>query len=376
MPPYPLIKRRGALPSQVLSHYIDIGIILNGKKEQLNPSSLDLTLTHEVYRVNGMVLPHSHETIRSLLENVDYQCHDIRYPLERDVFYIARLSESLQLPMEIHGYCNPKSSTGRTDVHVRVLADGVARYDTISGGKQRELWLLIIPKSFPILLAEGEQLSQLRLFNGKTWFDELELEISLNRDKLLWKGTKENEAIRYHDISISDNDGSLILTLDANNDIVGWECLGSNSVFDFSRRNFYQPHHFFSPVYRKEGIVRFRRGGFYILYTRERVRVPPHLACEMVPVDERSGEFRSHYAGFIDPGWGWGARGEGRGRKLVLEVRPNEDILIRDHQPIAKIRFEYMAEIPTVIYDTKFDSNYTYETQVPKLSKHFLMSDT
>ncbi|MDO8571595.1 MAG: 2'-deoxycytidine 5'-triphosphate deaminase [bacterium] len=365
--------RKGALPSQMLVSLLDGGAIKNGDLKNISPSSLDLTLTDEVYRISGMVLPCVDESIRDLLHHTEHCSHDFSYPLERNVLYLAKLRESLELPRGLYGYCNPKSSTGRTDVHVRVMTDGVSRYDAITDdGKAKDVWLLIAPKSFPVLLSPGETLTQLRIFNNDTKFDELALKVACDRDKLIWSAGDEPHAFSYNELIVSDQDGSIILSLDATNDIVGWECLGSSSVLDFSKRAHYEPEDFFRPLQRKDGMVRMKQGGFYILYTRERVRVPSHLACEMVPVDERSGEFRSHYAGFIDPGWGWGADGDGIGRKLVLEVRPNEDLLFRDNQPIAKITFEYMAELPESSYDTKSGSNYTIETSLPKLSKHFI----
>jgi dCTP deaminase len=115
--------------------------------------------------------------------------------------------------------------------------------------------------------------------------------------------------------------------------------------------------------------VYLKKGAFYILSTNEAVRVPPELACEMVPMDERSGEFRSHYAGFIDPGWGWGEKGEGKGRPLTLEVRPFEDLIVRHGQPIAKIKFERVNEVPVAAYDS-MGSNYIKQSG-PKLAKHF-----
>ncbi len=367
-------KGHGTLPCQMLIDLMKGGSIKDGDVKNIAPSSLDLTLTDEIYRIDGMVLPWVGVPVRDLLTHIGYHKHDLQYPLERSVLYLAKLRESLELPNGLYGYCNPKSSTGRTDVHVRVMTDGVPRYDAITDdGIPKELWLLITPKSFPVLLPPGETLTQLRIFNHDTRFDELGLKIAFGRDKLLWGTETKPHAFTYNDIMVSDHDGSVILTLDCTHDVVGWECLGKSSVLDFSKRDHYQPEDFFRPLHRTDGMVRLKQGAFYILYTRERIRVPAHLACEMVPVDERSGEFRSHYAGFIDPGWGWGANGSGVGRKLVLEVRPNEDLLIRDNQPIAKITFEHMAELPDVSYDTKIGSNYTIETFLPKLSKHFSM---
>ncbi len=282
--------------------------------------------------------------------------------------YLIRLNETMKLPQSVYGYCNPKSTSGRNDVHVRVLADGVPRYDALTpGGWSGELWMSIMPKSFKVKLTKGQTLSQLRLFNRDTRLDNLELELANERYKILWR--QNGTEVTYEDIKIRDNDGSIILTLDLTSDILGYEGIPTKEVLDLSKVGGHDGKKFFKPVKKSGGFVYLKKGHFYILSTLEAVRVPPELACEMAPMDERSGEFRSHYAGFIDPGWGWGKKGEGKGRPLTLEVRPFEDIIVRNNQAIAKIRFETVARIPELLYDAT-DSNYVAQSG-PKLSKHF-----
>jgi dCTP deaminase len=150
---------------------------------------------------------------------------------------------------------------------------------------------------------------------------------------------------------------------------LGYEGVKSNTVVDLSKIKFYDHKKFFKPVKKTGEYLHLKKDGFYILSTHEAVRVPPDLSCEMISMDERSGEFRSHYAGFIDPGWGWGEKGEGKGRPLTLEVRPFEDLIVRQGQPIAKVRFERLIEVPDVVYDAT-NSNYIVQTG-PKLAKHF-----
>lgn len=366
-------EQTGAMPSQIIRAMMDAGFIRGAWEENVKPASLDLTITDEIYHVAGSFLPRPSETVREIIKEVDPRPHDLSHLLERNVTYIARLAETLALPETIYAYCNPKSSTGRNDVQVRVVADGVTRYDAATPrGFSGELWLLIEPKSFLIRLAAGATLAQIRFFNANTRFNELDLEISFKRDLLLWRGDG-SEPYEYKDIRIRDNDGSIILTLDLGGDIAGWECLGRSRVFDFGKVGHYAPEEFFRWI-PGGGRLHLKQGGFYILYTRERVRVPLHLACEMVAMDARSGEFRSHYAGYIDPGWGWGRGGEGRGRQLVLEVRPFEDLILRDGQPVTKVRFERMVEPAVIGYDELDTSNYAKELPVPRLlSKHFKM---
>lgn len=365
-PPHTITK--GVLSSQQIREMIQRGFIKHADEKSIRPASLDLTLTSEVYRLEEMFLPKSGESVRDILKNVKPSAHHLSHPLERNVLYIARLQESLALPQGVHAVCNPKSSTGRVDIQVRVLADGVPRYDAVMpGGYDGDLWLLMSPKSFPIKLDPGESLSQIRFVQGEARLLQEDLERTLASHNLLWDmaGNPSSGQPR-----VSDNDGALILSIDVTRDLVGWECLGLNRVLDLSKRDHYYSREFFRPLHRTGDMIRLQNNGFYILYTRERVQVPPHLACEMIPMDERSGEFRVHYAGFIDPGWGWGTDGSAQGRRLVLEIRPFEDIVLRDDQPVGKIRFEYMSQAPDQVYD-QIDSNYMNETDLPRLSKHF-----
>jgi dCTP deaminase len=162
----------------------------------------------------------------------------------------------------------------------------------------------------------------------------------------------------------------VVLTALVEEGMCGYECIATpDQVIDVANVAGYAGSDFFRPIEITDGALRLKRDKFYILSGAERVRIPPTLASEMMPMDERSGDFRSHYAGFLDPGWGWGTDGEGKGRPFTLEVRPFEDLVVRKGQPIAKIRFERMAEEPSFHYDTKV-SNYLTQSG-PKLGKQF-----
>lgn len=362
-------KKEGAFPSQFIKQMLSDGFIRNAFKENIRPASLDLTISETIFRVEGVFLPQLNEKIKNLLKEIGHSPHNLNYPLEPGVTYLSLLNEKILTPKNIYGYSNPKSTTGRTDVHVRMLADGTSRYDAVPNNFKGDLWLEIQPKSFPIKLSPNASLAQLRFFNKDTRFTESELQIALNRDKLLWLPSK-NHPLNYNEIKIKDNDGSVILTLDlTSNEIVGYECRGLNKILDFSKKKFYLSEDFFKLIKKPKKQLLLKKGSFYIFSTREAVRVPPYLACEMVPMDERSGEFRSHYAGFFDPGWGWGKNGEGKGRTATLEIRPFEDLIVRDNQPITKMRFEQMVEPPDILYET-IDSYYK-EQKGPRLSRHF-----
>ncbi|PJE64335.1 MAG: 2'-deoxycytidine 5'-triphosphate deaminase [Candidatus Ryanbacteria bacterium CG10_big_fil_rev_8_21_14_0_10_43_42] len=363
-------KNIGALPVQLIRDLINAGHIHGAEMENISPASLDLALSDELYRINEVFLPYPNESIRNLMKEVHTTPHAPHEPLIRGNTYLARLRESLALPHEVYAYCNPKSSTGRNDIHVRVLADGIPRFDFAPAGYKGELWVTITPNSFSTNIPPGEKLSQIRFFTHDTRLSELELQLAIERDKLLWDAS--GTPIRYQNLHMSDRDGSLILTVDLSGEHVGWESIPGNAVLDLSKKREHDPFTFFRPVFCRNGRILLKQGHFYILRTKEAIRVPPYLASEIVPMDERAGEFRSHYAGFFDPGWGWGKDGEGKGRTAVMEVRPLfQDVALRDGQPIAKFRFEHLTHLPEKHYDEVETSHYTNQSRTAVLSKHF-----
>lgn len=364
-------KRQGAFSDSMIKDLIGSGFITGSEEKNINPGSLDLSISGEIYHLEAIIQPLPKETIRSLVDKIKPEKHDYKNPLLKDEVYLARLNESVELPTGVYGYCNPKSTTGRNDTHVRVISDGVSRYDTLPTSKQKsELWILINPKSYSILISPGQTLSQLRLFNFDTRFNESDLEVSFRKHSLI--SARDGQSVAYEQLAIKDGDGSIILSLDMDSEIIGYECLiDIKEVVDFSKVGIVESKNVFKTVDHQSVIDKWgckwlslKQGRFYLLSTAEAVRVPENLACEMVPMDERSGEFRSHYAGFIDPGWGIGSDGKTQGRPLTLEVRPFEDLLIRKGQPIAKIKFEKMAEEPLVHYDALHSSNYTDQSGV------------
>ncbi len=364
------LNKPGALPSQAIRDLIRAGFIIGADQENVRPSSLDLSLSDEAYEVEGIFQPQPDETVREVLQQISKKKHDLKKPLQCNTMYVVRLNETLKLPKQVYAYSNPKSTSGRLDLHVRLMADMVSRYDAVTpAGWQGELWLALMPKSFVVKLTPKQTLNQIRFFTADTRFGELELEIAMSQYNLIWRQRKQ-VPLKYEEVRISDNDGSMILSLDLSQDIIGYQGIDiCSEPIDLAKNNFYSAKKFFKPVKKQGSFLYLKQGEFYILSTSEAVRVPPELACEMVPMDERSGEFRSHYAGFIDPGWGWGEKGEGKGRPLTLEVRPFEDIIVRHHQPIARIRFERMMELPDMVYDSQL-SNYSTQSG-PRLAKQF-----
>ncbi len=359
----------GALPSQLLRELMRTGFIQGASLENVSPASLDLSLSAEVYRIKGLVLPRFGETVESLLSCMGAMPHACTEPFACGSMYLARLNETLALPHEVYGYCNPKSSTGRLDMHVRVLADGVPRFDSVTPrGYKGSLWVAIHPKSFGVILHEGTPLTQLRLFTHDTRFNELELEIAM-RDGLVWH-TKDDRMLTYDELVTNDKDGAVVLTALVEDGLSGYHCIARpEQIVDVAHVGMIEARDFFEEVTLTNESLLLVRDHFYILSGAERVCIPPTLASEMVPMDERSGDFRSHYAGFLDPGWGYGKEGEGKGRPFTLEVRPFEDLVVRKGQPIAKITFERMSVEPDIHYDNKV-SHYLGQTKA-KLGKQF-----
>lgn len=361
----------GALPYQDLIALQEKGFLSGFSESSFQPASVDLSLTDEIYRLRGAILPKLGEDFRSLLKAAGRFKHNIAEPLEPGISYLCRIAESVRLPKNLYGYANPKSSTGRNDIQVRIVAPGVPRFDSLPYGFKGELWVLISSKHFLVKLTAGDRVSQIRIFNKDTRFNEKEIKNFYNRYPLLCRPI--GRPFRYEELKVKDRDGSLILTVDFRSSaIVGYRArpAAQAPILIFSRFG-HRWSDFFEEIERpKEGYLTLEMGKFYIFYTYERVRVPFNLAAEMVAMDERSGEFRSHYAGFIDPGWGIGPQGRGRGWQLVLEIRPFDDnLIVRHGQPICKLRYERLQSVPKMIYG-QTDSHYVCQ-QGAMLSKHF-----
>jgi dCTP deaminase len=252
------------------------------------------------------------------------------------------------------------------DVHVRLLIDKLPRYDAVGKRYAGPLWLLVIPKSFSVVVSPGLSLNQMRFFDHDTRFDELYLEMMFEAHGGLLFST-QGERVRYGDLKQSDGDGSILLSLGLDFPRPGFLAEETAEPIDLALKGHHDPRRFFREIEVRDNSLALKLGSFYILSTGEYVRVPPEFACEMRPMDERSGDLRSHYAGFIDPGWGVGG---GAGRPLTLEVRSFDTALVVRHgQPIAKIRYECVTEPPEEHYD---EMAPTYGSQIgPVLAKYF-----
>lgn len=359
------MSKIGVLPKQTLRELFTAGCIKGVAQDYLNPASIDLPLSDEAYRLETIFLPFGNEKVRNLLPFVGAERHDLRSTLEIGVPYLIRVAGDWKLPSTIYGYANPKSSTGRIGFFCRTVADGVDMYDALIGpGWSGEFWMLVRPDYMPVSIKSGQALSQLRLFNGKSFLDDLHTELAILQSGLLFA----EDGRKLPLAETRRHDKTFILTIHVKG-MIGWECWGTRKVLDMEKIGFYEPEDFFRPIHVSNGKYVLKKNCFYILTTKERIMVPPYLSSELRAIEPRLGEFRSHAAGYIDPGWGYGKDGEECGRPITLEVVPQEDTLIRDGQPIARLRYEEMVEIPEVVYDLA-KSNYTNQWEA-RLSKHF-----
>jgi dCTP deaminase len=336
----------------------------------VQPCSLDLTLSAEAWRMPASVLPIG-EGVRTLVEKFARRALDLRRPefIDQGQIYLARLNETLRLPGDVGAYCNTRSSIGRVDVQTRVLTDATPRYDKIPRGYAGEVFLEIISKSFDVELAAGVSLTQAIFYSRRHILDAQAVGELAEREPLLLD--RDGRPIRVADVHLDD--GGMILTIDLDQDPVGFVARRTSQVLKLGPGAVNEKDEFFEPIRRpRDGRLWLRRDHFYILSTRELLRVPADFAVEMLPYDTSAGEFRAHYAGFFDPGFGWSPDGAGRGTPAVLEVRPHDDDLILRHgQPICKMAFESLAGRPRRPYGGSKTASHYQDQRGPRLSRFF-----
>jgi dCTP deaminase len=357
---------RGILPDHELMRLAEAGAIAADRPfadGQVQPASLDLRLGAVAHRIRASFLPGPQATVEEKLGPLTL--HTIPLGdgavLETGCVYLVPLQESLALPEAIAAAANPKSSTGRLDLFTRVIADHGRAFDTIPAGYRGPLYLEVSPRTFPVLARTGSRLSQLRLRRGAALLDDAALAALHATDTLAAPG----EPVI---------DGGLVLSVDltpaAPGAPVGYRAKRHTGVVDVDKVGAYPVGAFWEPIAADpaSGLV-LDPDEFYILVSREAVHVPPSVAAEMVPIDPLVGEFRVHYAGFFDPGFGHAAAG-GHGSRAVLEVRSREVPFILEHgQSVGRLVYESMAAPPSRLYGTGIGSNY--QAQGLKLSKHF-----
>ena len=355
-------RAKGVLPDLEIEAMVGRGeIIASLAPDQVQPASLDLALGSVAYRMRASFLPGKGGKIEDAIAALSLTRHDLSVGavLEPGAVYLVPAKESLALPADVAGRANPKSSTGRIDVFVRTLCDGSERFDEVVAGYAGGVWIEIVPLTFPVVVRTGSRLAQMRFRRGDLALNDDAL-VELHRREPL---VSEGEFVASDGLCFS-------VDLSAESDgIVGWRACRHGGVVDVDVVGGSRIEDFWEPVRARRGPGKpgmvLEPGQFYILASRECIRVPSDHAAEMLPFDAGVGEFRAHYAGFFDPGFGMG-----RPSRAVLEVRSREAPFLLEHgQIVGRLVYEPMAAKPRALYGVDLGSNY--DGQRLKLSKHF-----
>lgn len=340
--------KNGILPEQAIRALVEQGVITHKGSHSLDdlppliqPASHDLQLGMTAYRMRASYLPGSGRTVSETLGELCLHTIDISNGavLETGCVYLLPLCETLALPQGLSAAANPKSSTGRLDVFTRVICDGATRFDAVPEGYQGPLYVEVAPRTFPILVRPGDRLVQLRFRSGAS--------------KVLNTQTVS--------IDLRGVEGS---------DVVGWRARRHSGLVDLRGIAAHRARDYWEPLHAPDGQLVLDPEEFYILASQEAVTIPQDQAAEMAPIAPEIGEFRAHYAGFFDPGFGLAEAG-GLGSRAVLEVRGRDvPFLLRHGQSVAKLIFEPLSEPPTELYGGQGSH---YQSQGLRLSKHFAL---
>ncbi len=353
----------GVLPDAAIQALCDAGHVTGvADPSQVQPASLDLVLGRKAHRVRASFLPGAGVRVAEGAEALSFNAMDLRdgAVLEPGAVYLVEARERFSLPAGVSARANPKSSTGRIDVFVRILGDGSERYDDLPAGYRGPVWMEVMPLTFPVVVREGTRLAQVRFRSGDTRMD----------DAALRSAHSEDACVVGQEPHIGDG---LLFSVDLSpegDDVVGWRARRHAGVVDADLVGTLPAGDYWEAVSTRRGPsgrhgLVLDPGEFYILASRERIRIPRGLAAEMVPFDPGYGELRAHYAGFFDPGFG-----VDRESRAVLEVRSHQvPFLLEDGQVVGKLLFERMAAPPDRSYGAQMSSNY--DGQRLKLSKHF-----
>jgi dCTP deaminase len=353
----------GVLSDRKIKALVDTGQIAAKaaiQSLQIQPASLDLRLGHVAHRVRASFLTGRGHSVESRLR--DFHMHSIDLNdgavLEKGCVYVVPLQESLTLPAGISGAASAKSSIGRLDLLTRIITDNGTEFDRVPDGYAGPLYVEICPRSFSVVAQSGQMLNQIIFRQGDTILSDEEL-TALHAETPIVNGTAV----------ISGGLGFSVDLRPETGDLVGYRAKPHTSVIDLAKLAHYTPADYWEEVRTTEGRIILDPGAFYILVSREAITIPPSYAAEMAPYIAMVGEFRVHYAGFFDPGFGWAEAG-GAGSRGVLEVRCHEAPFVLEHgQVVGRLVYERMAEDPQALYGREIKSNY--QGQGLKLSKHF-----
>jgi dCTP deaminase len=369
-------RKEGILPAQEIQQLIKNGKVLSRveiAEDQIQPASLDLRLSDKAYRLRSSFLPSGNSLIGPKIRQLLVEEIDLNQPalLAPGNVYIAQAAEYLDLPPDMEAKANPKSTTGRLDIFTRLLTEGQQIFESVSKGYSGDLYVEIFPRTFPIIVRAGTKLNQLRFYRGESETDDEQLRKVAQKRPLVYEngGAANKPIIR----------GGLRLSIDLSGSeggVVAYKGKKTETPIDLSRVGAYDIEQFWQPFYARDlrGSLVLNPGEFYLLASKERVSVPPDYAAEMESYDPSIGEFTVHYAGFFDPGFGYGESGEIRGTNAVLEVRAHEvPILLEDSREIGRLIYHKMAERPDKVYGSGIGSSY--QQQQLSLSKQFKKAD-
>lgn len=344
------------------------------EESQLQPASLDLRLGSRAYRVRASFLPGKERTVmdqlRAYARDEDAISLENGAVLERGCVYVVPLLERLRLPDSISALANPKSSTGRLDIFTRLITDRSEVFDRVARAYEGPLYAEVSPRSFSVRVRKGSKLNQIRFRRLNS--QQLErTDFSIDDREL----SEHHKTAPLVDGDLNLREGLIVrvaLSAKAHGEVIGYRAQKHADIIDVDRVGAYALDDYWDKVFaRGDNRLILDPGEFYILASHERLHIPPDLAAEMVPIDPAMGEFRVHYAGFFDPGFG-AAPDRRPGARAVLEVRSHEvPFILEDGQIIGRLVYEKMAEPPQVLYGEGDVSNY--QGQGLKLSKHFVM---
>jgi dCTP deaminase len=370
----PILRGDGILPSQSIEKLIEEQLIVADQpvdSDQIQPASLDLRLGDIAHRVRASFLPGPNSTVESKIKELQMARVALTGAavFEKNCIYIVPLVENLHLPGSISGRANPKSTTGRLDIFTRLITDYGTEFDSVGPGYKGKLYAEIVPRTFTVRIRAGMRLNQLRFVQGDAEFKDPELK-KLDRLETLVYVDNDPAKARLEG-------GSLRITVNLEatqpNEIIAYKARANAPLVELDKINHYPLDEFWEPIHEKaQKALILEPGAFYILASKEQVRVPPDYAAEMVPFDPSDGEFRIHYAGFFDPGFGYGSS-DIKGTRAVLEVRAHEVPFLMEHgQLVGRLNYMPLLSRPEKIYGTNIGSSYQH--QALTLSKQFRKS--
>ena len=349
------MQKYGTYPKAMLRDLMSQNIIQGGSEGALNPGSLNLCLTGEMFRLNSFQQPSVGQSVWAMMKEVGFSMHHPSHPCEVGLHYIARLQERLELPEDLYGYANPRSTTGRQFVHTRVLVNGDPGLDQVPRGYRGELWALIRCLAFPGVFSEGDQLTQLRVFNKDT---RLSLEqVKEEHRKTPLVVDHEGKPISFENLRV-DRDGSVYLHLNLKpvNGPAAYVSRQTNRPAFFSKPN--PKDEFFKALFVETLKLGMKEKRFYITTSDEGLCLPGHITAEIAPMDERIIEARNNFAGFVDQGFSG---------QITCEMAVQEPLTLTHRQVVARVRFEYVCGDNHDVYEGSYQGQ-----SGPKLAKNFV----